>query len=270
MERRRANPTLFESAKLSIIVPVFNEAPQIVQNLNFLIKEVEASFRNFEIIVVSDGSTDETANKILNFPHPGLKPVVIERNSGKGNAVREGFQQASGEYVLFIDGGMEIHPKEIRVFMGLMDLYESDIVVGSKRHPQSRVKYPWYRRSLSWLFQALVRYLFHIDVTDTQVGIKLFRGEIIRAILPHLEINRYGFDLELLSLAKLAGYNRILEAPIRLDYFGPNDRPVATDILHVFRVGFSLLNDTLHLYKRLRKIGKIDKVERKNHLRRVG
>lgn len=270
MERRRANPTLFESAKLSIIVPVFNEAPQIVQNLNFLIAEVEASFKNFEIIVVSDGSTDETANKILNFSHPGFKPVVIERNSGKGNAVRAGFQQASGEYVLFIDGGMEIHPKEIRVFMGLMDLYECDIVVGSKRHPQSRVKYPWYRRMLSWMFQAFVRYLFQIDVTDTQVGIKLFRGDIIRSILPHLEINRYGFDLELLSLAKLAGYNRILEAPVRLDYFAASDRPVASDLIHVLKVGISLLKDTFALHFRLHKIGKIEKVERKNHLRRVG
>lgn len=270
MDRRRSIPVDFRSAQLSIIVPVFNEAPQIAQNLNLLLKEVEAYFTNFEVIVVSDGSTDETASKILHFRHPGLKPVVIEKNAGKGNAVRAGFQKATGNYILFIDGGMEIHPKEIRIFMGLMELYESDIVVGSKRHPQSHVHYPWYRRFLSMIFQGLVRVLFKIHVTDTQVGIKLFRGEVIRAILPHLEINRYGFDLELLSLAQLAGYSRILEAPVRLDYFGATDRGATADIFHVLKVGFSLLRDTFQLYLRLRKIGRITVPASGNDLRKAG
>jgi glycosyltransferase involved in cell wall biosynthesis len=261
MDRRRTTSMDFKRAKLSIIVPVFNEAPQIIENLNLLLTEVEAYFHNFEVIVVSDGSTDETAAKLLAYRHPVVKPIVIEKNSGKGNAVRAGFLRATGQYVLFIDGGMEIHPREIRIFMGLMDLYESDIVVGSKRHPQSMVIYPWYRRLLSWTFQGLIRFLFDVHVTDTQVGIKLFRSEIISSILPHLEINRYGFDLELLTLAKLAGYSRILEAPIRLDYFRPNDRSVPTDLYHVLKVGISLIGDTLKLYFRLRKVGTIPRPE---------
>ncbi len=248
------NPWLNKTSKLSIIVPVFNEAPQLVENLDLLLAEVEDYFPNFEVIVISDGSTDGTNAKLLSIRHPGVKPIVIEKNSGKGNAVREGFQRATGDYVLFIDGGMEIHPKEIRIFMGLMHLYQCDIVVGSKRHPQSKVVYPWYRRSLSWLFQMLIRAMFHVHVTDTQVGIKLFRREVIDAILPHLELNRYGFDLEVLSLAKHFGYGYVLEAPIRLDYFATGDRQVTRELFHVFRVGFSLLMDTLRLYARLRKI----------------
>ena len=243
-----------KNSKLSIIVPVFNEAPQITQHLELLLNEIERYFANFEVIVVSDGSTDGTDSKILSFNHPGLRPLVVDKNVGKGNAVRAGFQKASGDYILFIDGGMEIHPKEIRLFVGLMMLYECDIVIGSKRHPQSKVRYPWYRRLLSWMFQLVIRSLFHINVTDTQVGIKLFRRPVIEAILPHLEINRYGFDLEILTLAKLKGFDYVLEAPIRLDYFGNKDRLVTTDILHVVRVGFSLLKDTFQLYKRLRQI----------------
>lgn len=245
---------MHKGSKLSIIVPVFNEAVQIRRNLDLLLEEVSEYFPLFEIIVVSDGSTDGTNLQLLSFRHPDVKPVILTSNGGKGAAVRAGFQSASGDYILFIDGGMEIHPKEIRIFMGLMDLYDCDIVIGSKRHPQSKVEYPWYRRMLSSVFQRLVRALFHVNVTDTQVGIKLFRREVIAAILPYLEIDRYGFDLELLSLAQLHGYGMVLEAPIQMDYFNKNKKSIWREIAHVARISFSLLADTLHLYRRLRKI----------------
>ncbi len=151
---------------------------------------------------------------------------------------------------------MELHPREIRIFVGLLFLYQADIVIGSKRHPQSEIYYPWYRRFLSYLFQLLIRQLFQIDVTDTQVGIKIFRKPVIDAILPHLEVNRYGFDLELLSLAKIFGFGKVLEAPIRLDYFDRNQRNVMRDLWHVVRVGLSLLSDTWLLYQRLAKLRK--------------
>ena len=250
----------FNQAKLSIIVPVFNEGPNIITNLQLLLTEVERHFSNFEVIVVSDGSTDTTNSRLLAFRHPGMKPILFEHNAGKGNAVRAGFQRASGDFILFIDGGMEIHPKEIRIFMGLMALYHCDIVIGSKRHPQSQVDYPWHRRALSAIFQYLVRALFHVNVTDTQVGIKLFRKPVIDAILPYLEINRYGFDLEILSLAKMKGFDSVLEAPIRLDYFYNNSRFVATELMHVFKVGYSLLRDTLLLYARIRKLRSMEAV----------
>lgn len=246
----------FKNSKLSVVVPVFNEARHLTQNLDALIDEVESYFPNFEIIVVSDGSTDETNLKLVSFKHPGVKPIISAKNGGKGNAVRTGFELSSGDYVLFIDGGMEIHPKEIRIFMGLMDLYGADIIVGSKRHPQSKVYYPWFRKLLSWTFQKLVRALFKIDVTDTQVGIKLFRRPVINAILPHLQIDRYGFDLELLSLAKIFGYDYVLEAPIRMDYFEKNKKFIGKELLHVLKVGSSLLRDTFQLFLRLRKIKK--------------
>jgi glycosyltransferase involved in cell wall biosynthesis len=246
--------TKFKNSKLSIIVPVFNEAHQIRANVDLLLEEVEEYFPRFEVIVVSDGSTDGTNAKLKSIRHPDITPIVVEKNAGKGSAVREGFQRATGDYILFIDGGMEIHPKEIRIFMGLMQLYESDIVIGSKRHPQSRVEYPWFRRLLSWTFQVFVRWVLDVDVTDTQVGIKLFRRDVIEAILPNLEINRYGFDLELLTLAKMKGFNRVLEAPIRMDYFRKNERFIGTELLHVLRIGLSLVKDTANLYWRVLKL----------------
>lgn len=247
-------PQFLKNTKLSVVVPVFNEASEIVRNLDLLIDEVETYFNNFEIIVVSDGSNDGTNQQIATVKHPGLKPVFITENSGKGNAIRQGFQNASGDYILFIDGGMEIHPKEIRIFMGLMALYQCDIVIGSKRHPQSKVAYPWYRRFLSWVFQLIVRAAFQVQITDTQVGIKLFRREVIDAVLPYLQINRYGFDLELLILAKLKGFDKVLEAPIRMDYFNSGKRALGRELFHVFKVGYSLLKDTIDLHERMRRV----------------
>ena len=240
-------------SRLSIIVPVFNEAHNIVDNLDLLISEIEEYFPRFEVLVISDGSTDETNLQVFSFRHPDVKLVVVEKNMGKGHAVRAGFKRASGDYILFIDGGMELHPREIKVFVGLMGLYQADIVIGSKRHPQSNVDYPWYRKFLSTLIQILIRNLFYVNVTDTQVGIKLFRRDVIEAILPHLEINRYGFDLELLCLARTFGFNKVLEAPVRLDYFNRTTRHVSSDMLHVLRVGFSLMGDTWALYRRLKR-----------------
>ncbi len=246
----------FENAFVSVVVPVFNEAPHIIENLSLLLEELESSFKRFEIIVISDGSTDGTNIKMFQFQCTELKLRIFPENSGKGAVVREGFREARGDYILFIDGGMELHPREIRIFIGLMLLYDCDIVLGSKRHPQSRIDYPWFRKFLSWIFQKFIRFLFHVDVTDTQVGMKLFRREVVEAIEPYLEINRYGFDLELLSLAKIKGFKRMIEAPIQMNYFAKNKRSVWFELWHVFKVGLSLLKDTIKLYLRLRHMEK--------------
>ena len=239
---------------LSVIVPVFNDATQIAANLELLISEVEPYFPDYEVLVVSDGSTDGTVDVLAGLRHPRLKVIAYPQNKGKGYAVREGMKAARGTYVFMIDGGMELHPTECKIFVGLMELYGADMVIGSKRHPQSQVIYPRLRRMLSFCYQKLVKRLFGLNVTDTQVGMKLFRREVVQAVLPDLTIDRYGFDLELLALARRRGYKRVLEAPIRLDYFHSNFRPVARELLHVFKVGASVLADTLRLYRRIRRL----------------
>ncbi len=206
---------------LSIVVPSFNE-PRLNANLDVL--RAELGPEPYELIVVND-----------------------VRGQGKGAAVLAGLRQAKGERVLFIDGGMEIHPKEIRIFMRLMDIYCCDMVIGSKRHPQSVVAYPWYRRVLSLAFQLLVRLIFDVDVTDTQVGLKLISRPALDAVLPDVRLERYGFDLELLVLAKRAGFGNVLEAPVRLDYFN-RARPMLLDLWHVGRVGASLVADVWRLW----------------------
>lgn len=248
------NNFLFYDTKISIVVPVFNEANSIKNNIQLLIDQIKDHFEDFEIIIVSDGSTDNTINELMSLKTNNLQVIELTKNVGKGAAIRKGFSVATGDFLFFVDGGMEIHPKELRIFIGLMLLYKVDIVVGSKRHPQSQIKYPLYRRFLSWIFQILVRGAFDINVTDSQVGMKLFRKDVIMSILPFLEIDRYGFDLELLILSRILGYDQILEAPVRLDYFMKNKKNMFFDLIHVIKVGRSLLSDTIKLFIKVRKI----------------
>lgn len=240
-----------------MIVPVYNEGERITENLKLLVSELELSFSQFQIIVISDGSTDQTNQRVEEYckanPQLNIEFYAPTENMGKGKSIRTGFEKSKGDYIFFIDGGMELHPKELRIFFGLLALYEADIVVGSKRHPQSQIFYPWYRRLLSRIYQELLSYLFNLRVTDTQVGMKLFRRDVVLAIKPHLQIDRYGFDLEALALATAFGYKKILEAPITLDYF-TKGRPFVLDLWHVLKISFSLLKDTLELYKRVIKI----------------
>jgi dolichol-phosphate mannosyltransferase len=251
---------LFQSLKrsrLSVLVPVYNEGIGLSSSLDLLISHLEPYFQNFEVLVISDGSTDGTNSQLRKYDHPQVRPIILKKNQGKGYAIRKGFKEATGDYILFIDGGMELHPREIRIFLGLLVLYEADIVIGSKRHPQSAVYYPWFRKILSFFYQMLIRAFFHLNVTDTQVGLKIFRRAVVDAIKDELSVDRYGFDLELLALAKIHGYNRMLEAPVWLNYFrAEGRRKFASELVHVARVSFYVFMDTVKVYLKIRKIHK--------------
>ncbi len=239
---------LLRDKSVSILIPIHNEAPALEQNVRLLLAEVAPFFRKRELIVLDDGSTDNSSEILERIQEPGLSVVKSATNQGKGHALREGLRHASGDYIFFIDGGMELHPKEIRVFLGLLLIYDADLIIGSKRHPQSEVYYPWYRRALSWIFQGVVNALFHLRVTDTQVGLKLMKAEVARSVLPDLHIDGYGFDLELLLKARAKGFTKVLEAPVRLDYFLKNKRGILAELRHVAKVALLITRDTFYLF----------------------
>lgn len=239
--------SVLRAKRLSIIVPVYNEGFKVRSNLNALLNEVHGFFDHYEILVVSDGSTDATNSILSSMATDKVKPILLPRNHGKGFSLRSAYHQCTGDYILFIDGDMEIHPREVRIFIGLQALYDADIVIGSKRHPQSKLYYPFFRRLLSWCFSLLVRTCFSLKVTDTQVGLKLMRAEVIRAILPKLKIDGYGADLELLVKAQAAGFTKILEAPITIDYFSNRKHLFIYDVFRVLKMGCILLLDLIEI-----------------------
>lgn len=204
--------------QLSVVVPAYREGKRIFDNLNRLIGELDKLDTDYEIIVVSDGNTDATVREAQRVPSAKVKVFHYPMNVGKGFALSLGVAQANGELVTFIDADMELNPANIGGFIDLMAKSKCDAVVGSKRHPESKVAYPAFRRFQSWVYQVLVRALFHLNVRDTQTGLKLFRRQVLQEALPLLAVKKFAFDLELLVVARYLGYRNICEAPITLDY----------------------------------------------------
>ena len=123
-----------------------------------------------------------------------------------------------GRWISYIDADLDLDPSSIPDFLELARREELDFVIGSKRHPGSLVHYPRSRRVGSWLYQKLVRILFHLDVRDTQVGLKVFRREVAETVLPLLLVKQFAFDLEFLAVARDLGYRKIREQPVTLQY----------------------------------------------------
>jgi len=214
----RKSRTSTRPVELSVIVPAYKEGRRIYRNLTRLVGELDKLNVAYEVIVVSDGNTDSTVSEARRFKSPAVKVFDYPMNIGKGFALSLGVSQSSGALVTFIDADMELDPANIKVFIDLMRDSECDAVIGSKRHPGSRVAYPAFRRFQSAIYQLFVRLLFNLDVRDTQTGLKLFRRQVLQKAVPLLAIKRFAFDLELLVVARFLGHTKICEAPITLDY----------------------------------------------------
>lgn len=203
---------------LSVVVPCFRQEDVIAENLRVILARIGELDVPFEVVLVSDGSPDGTERRALEVDDTRVRVIAYERNMGKGYALRTGSLAARGEWVAWIDSDLDLDPGMLRGFLDAARERDLEIVVGSKRHPDSQVDYPGRRRVYSWLYQQLVRLLFDLDVRDTQVGMKLFRRDVLAEVLPVVVVKRYAFDLEILAVARRFGATRIAEAPIRLDY----------------------------------------------------
>jgi glycosyltransferase involved in cell wall biosynthesis len=207
-----------EQVRLSVVVPAYREGARIYANLTRLVGELDKLGVPYEIVVVSDGNTDATVREAKRVQSPAVRVFHYPMNVGKGFALSCGVDQSVGALVTFIDADMELDPANIGGFIDLMRSSGCDAVIGSKRHPQSNVSYPKFRRLQSIVYQLLVRVLFNLNVRDTQTGLKLFRRNVLQEALPLLAIKRFAFDLELLVVARQLGYRNVCEAPISLDY----------------------------------------------------
>lgn len=239
---------------LSIVVPAYKRGRGISTDLKRIKAELDQLPYSYEIICVVDGNADSTFKYASKFAS-SLKEVTIlsyEQNQGKGYAVRTGMEKAQGYLIGFIDAGNDINPKNIKTVIDLFVKSDADIVVGSKIHPKSRVTYPWQRKILSVGYRSLISTLFNLGVKETQVGLKVYKREVIDKILPALNIKRFAFDIEMLSVASAHGFNKIYEAPVEVKLeFNSNSTIIRSSMLkEVSR----MILDTLLVFYRV-KIG---------------
>lgn len=232
---------------LSVIVPAYKQGQTIKKDLENIDHILSSGLKgeDYEIICVVDGKVDNTFEEAQKVKSPRIKLVELEQNKGKGYAVRFGMSKAKGNLISFLDAGMDISPKGIMMLMAHMDWYNADIIVGSKRHPVSRVNYPLFRHIFSIGYHFGIKLLFDLPLTDTQSGIKIFKKEVIKKILPRLLVKRYAMDIEMLAVAKHLGFNRIYEAPIEVTFDGSTSG-ISWDTI------FKMMWDTLTVFYRLR------------------
>jgi glycosyltransferase involved in cell wall biosynthesis len=202
---------------LSVVVPAYNEESTIVEAMNRIINVLQSEELSFEIIVVSDGSTDGTVEKLNAAQLTDVRVIENEINVGKGAALRLGSEYESGKYLAFHDADLDLHPEALIGLFNIIESTKADGVVGSKVHPESSVHYPLLRRVMSNCFRLLIRIFFDLRISDTQTGVKVFKREKISAVVKSVETNGFGFDLELLVRMHHAGMV-VLEGPIVLDY----------------------------------------------------
>ncbi len=237
---------------ISVIVPAFKQERTIIHDLK-TIKDVLDKLRYpTELICVVDGRIDETFDRAKKFAEKNSNTHVIgyDTNKGKGYAVRFGMAESKGDIIAFIDSGMDIDPNGLSMLLEHFEWYDADIMVGSKRHPVSKVHYPWQRRILSIGYQLIVWILFGLRIKDTQVGLKFFKRGVLEKVLPRLLVKRYAFDVEMLAVANYLGFKRIFEAPVEIKLnFGETSSVTNQKFI---RTILAMLTDTLAVFYRLR------------------
>ncbi len=248
-----------------MVIPAYKAEKVIAKTLLGVKETLDVIRYPYEIICVDDGSLDNTFKKASKFAKsfPGkIKVFGYNKNRGKGNAVRYGMTRAKGDIIGFVDVGVELNPNGISMLLEHFEWYNADIIVGSKRHPASKVFYPWYRKFLSFGYQILVALLFGLKIKDTQVGMKFFRREVVKKILPRLLVKAFAFDIEMLSVANYLGFNRIYEAPVELKMkFAEASTIVSKGFI---RTVFSMFWDTAAVFYRLKILHYYDYSNRKN------
>ena len=219
---------------LSVIVPAFNEAGQIERCVAETAAALDELGVAYEIVIVDDGSDDGTADlaRAAAAGQPRVRVTGHDVNLGKGSALIRGTATALGDLVLFVDADLEVHPRQVALLYDELVSRDLDVVIGSKLHPDSQLDYPRSRRVLSIGYYLLVRLLFRLPVRDTQTGLKLYRIEPLRRVVPRLVVKRFAHDLEVLVNLRRLGY-RIGEAPVVVTRARPFPRIGAPDVHRV-------------------------------------
>jgi dolichyl-phosphate beta-glucosyltransferase len=206
-----------ESPHLSIVIPAYNEAARIAPTLRAVSAWLARQSFSGEIVVVDDGSTDGTGElvRILGATLGDIRLIESRPNRGKGHVVREGMLAARGVRRLFMDADHSTPIDELPALVARLEM-GADVAIGSRRAPGASAARtpPWYRRVWSRLANRVVRAGLIDGIRDTQCGFKLFSREAAEAIFPLVRTAGWGFDLEVLALARRMGL-RIDEVPVR-------------------------------------------------------
>lgn len=198
---------------LSFIIPAYNESARIERSLQQAIEYFQYQPYTWEILVVDDGSRDDTAAIVRRYEGERLRLLEQPRNMGKGAAVRRGMLEATGQFRIFSDADFSTPITETGGVVVLLSMY--DVVIGSRALDRNLVKVhqPWYRETMGKVFNLMVQALAVPGIKDTQCGFKGFRDYAAREIFSRTKIDGFSFDAEAIFLARRLGFT-IKEMPV--------------------------------------------------------
>jgi dolichyl-phosphate beta-glucosyltransferase len=214
--RVTSTPPVAATCYLSIVVPAYNEESRLPATLKRMAEYLAARDFSYELLVVDDGSRDETRKvvrefastrnwvRLVQYDNDKNRPV----NRGKGYAVRQGVLASSGRDVLFSDADLSTPIEEIEKLLPFIARGECDIAIASRALPESKlaIHQPWYREMMGRSFNKVVQQIIGTSIVDTQCGFKAFRGEVARKLFSLAQIDGFGFDTEIIYLARKFRY----------------------------------------------------------------
>jgi dolichyl-phosphate beta-glucosyltransferase len=209
-------PEIRPQIRLSIVIPAWNEANRIGTSLQSAIPVLHELVPAHEILVIDDGSQDNTLEVAAAAAKEAFcfRGIRNEQNLGKGGAVRRGMLEASGEYVLFCDADESTPMSSLKDFLPKMD-NQLAVIIGTRKNPDALIKrhQPWLRETMGKAFTTLAHQLAGVRVTDFTCGFKIFRQDAAKEVFSRQTITDWSFDAEILFLANHLGYS-IDEVPV--------------------------------------------------------
>ena len=248
----RSSSSETSALELSVIVPSFNEEARLPHSLDLIAAYLNSANRSTEVLVVDDGSNDRTAEVAASFASriPNLRVLTNGENRGKGYSVRHGMQEARGEYVLFTDADLSAPIEEADKLLSALRQY--DIAIGSRALNRDLIDVheSLFREFAGIIFNRIVRIVLWLPFVDTQCGFKAFRREPCRIIFEQQRIERFGFDPELLYLARHHGL-KATEIPVRWSHSPATKINMMRDSIQMFVDVFTIRwNSLLGRYRR--------------------
>jgi len=224
--------------KISIVIPAYNEEERIGKFLSQLCR----CFPSAEIIVVCNGCTDRTPEIVNSFKGKGVKSLVFREKIGKGSAIVEGFKVTKGFYVGFVDADGSFGCKEIKKVTKVLETTDCAIASKWKGQRFSSVNWPFLRKVAGRFWNILVRFFLHLDLEDTQAGLKFVKRYVLDSIDMNFVCKGFEFDVEFLSKIIRKGFEV-------KEVYMPAKRSEGTSfqLSHVARMFFNLLRVSLRI-----------------------
>ena len=207
-----------KTSSLSIIIPCFNEEKILSFSIDTLLNYLNPKNLNYELIIVDDGSSDNTFNIACGYSKKNtrIKAYKTEKNFGKGHAVRYGIEKSNNDILFFIDADITYDLSAIEEMLKIYEETNTVMVCGSRHLKNNKTynKFPLLRQITGYIFSLIIRFFLFSDVVDSQCGFKSIKSNIIKQIAKNFTINRFGYDMELLYYVKKVLRHKVVFIPV--------------------------------------------------------